>query len=132
VYRVFYLGHLLRGMGIPDPFCTGEAAVDGSMFADDKEGGWLPMWKDIVDEYFKQRPSIKSFPFRSIADTNIMVGSHADSLIAEAAIKAVQGFDCELAAWETDASVPPKDDRTVSYFDREEPSAAFFHVDYEV
>lgn len=80
-----------------------------SMLADFKEGGWLPMWKNIVE-------------------TNIMVATHADSLIAEAVIKGVQGFDREVA-WEAvwkDATVPPKNDTTVSYFDREE------NVDYEV
>ncbi|KAG5652187.1 hypothetical protein H0H81_005986 [Sphagnurus paluster] len=80
-----------------------------SMLADYKEGGWLPMWKNIVE-------------------TNIMVGTHADSLIAEAVVKGVEGFDKELA-WEAvwkDVNAPPKDDLTVSYFDREE------NVDYEV
>ncbi|KAF9567664.1 glycoside hydrolase family 92 protein [Agrocybe pediades] len=80
-----------------------------SMLADYKEGGWLPMWKNI-------------------AETNIMVGTHADSLIAEAVLKNITGFDRELA-WEAvwkDATVPPKDDWTVLYSDREE------HVDYEV
>ncbi|KAG5648805.1 hypothetical protein DXG03_000154 [Asterophora parasitica] len=80
-----------------------------SMLADYKEGGWLPMWKNIVE-------------------TNIMVGTHADSLIAEAVIKGVEGFDKDLA-WEAvwkDVTIPPKDDLTTSYFDREE------NVDYEV
>ncbi|KAF5371481.1 hypothetical protein D9615_009625 [Tricholomella constricta] len=80
-----------------------------SMLADYEQGGWLPMWKNIVE-------------------TNIMVGTHADSLIAEAVLKGVEGFDKELA-WEAvwkDATVPPNDDLSVSYFDREE------HVDYEV
>ncbi|KAG5643250.1 hypothetical protein DXG03_001300, partial [Asterophora parasitica] len=80
-----------------------------SMLADYKEGGWLPMWKNIVE-------------------TNIMVGTHADSLIAEAVVKGVEGFDKDLA-WEAvwkDATVPPKKDLTISYFDREE------NVDYEV
>ena len=36
-----------------------------SMLQDYKEGGWLPMWKNIVE-------------------TNIMVGTHADSIIAQA------------------------------------------------
>ncbi|KAG6832064.1 hypothetical protein H0H92_005486 [Tricholoma furcatifolium] len=56
------------------------------------------------------------------------VGTHADSLIAEAVVKGVTGFDTELA-WEAvwkDATVPPVHDLTVSYFDREE------NVDYEV
>ncbi|KAF8972048.1 glycoside hydrolase family 92 protein [Flammula alnicola] len=80
-----------------------------SMLADYKEGGWLPMWKNIVE-------------------TNIMVATHADSLIAEAVLKNITGFDPELA-WEAvwkDATVPPKDDLTVIYSDREE------NVDYEV
>ncbi|KXN88321.1 hypothetical protein AN958_07466 [Leucoagaricus sp. SymC.cos] len=71
--------------------------------------GWLPMWKNIVE-------------------TNIMVGTHADSLIAEAVKKGVTGFDRELA-WQAvwkDATVPPKDDATTQYDDREE------FVDYEV
>ncbi|KAF8638772.1 hypothetical protein AX17_001967 [Amanita inopinata Kibby_2008] len=80
-----------------------------SMLADYKEGGWLPMWKNI-------------------AETNIMVGTHADSLIAEAVVKGVTGFDRELA-WEAvwkDATVAPKNDWTTRYSDREE------NVDYEV
>ncbi|KXN88560.1 hypothetical protein AN958_07126 [Leucoagaricus sp. SymC.cos] len=71
--------------------------------------GWLPMWKNIVE-------------------TNIMVGTHADSLIAEAVKKGVTGFDRELA-WQAvwkDATVPPKDDATTQYDDREE------FVDYEL
>ncbi|KAF8075749.1 glycoside hydrolase family 92 protein [Lyophyllum atratum] len=79
-----------------------------SMLADYKQGGWLPMWKNIVE-------------------TNIMVGTHADSLIAEAVVKGVEGFDKDLA-WEAvwkDANVAPKDDNSTSYFDREE------NVDYE-
>ncbi|KAF8905739.1 glycosyl hydrolase family 92-domain-containing protein [Gymnopilus junonius] len=80
-----------------------------SMLADYQESGWLPMWKNIVE-------------------TNIMVATHADSLIAEAVLKNITGFDRDLA-WEAvwkDATVPPVDDWTVIYADREE------HVDYEV
>ncbi|TFK70503.1 glycoside hydrolase family 92 protein [Pluteus cervinus] len=80
-----------------------------SMLADYKEGGWLPMWKNIVE-------------------TSIMVGTHADSLIAEAVVKGVTGFDVDLA-WEAvykDATVPPEDDWTTKYADREE------NVGYEV
>ena len=36
-----------------------------SMLQDYKEGGWLPMWKNLVE-------------------TNIMVGTHSDSIIAQA------------------------------------------------
>lgn len=80
-----------------------------SMLQDYKEGGWLPMWKNIVE-------------------TNIMVGTHADSLIAEAVLKNITGFDIDTAyeAVHKDATVPPVDDDTISYFDREE------HVGYEV
>ncbi|KAK7455738.1 hypothetical protein VKT23_010770 [Stygiomarasmius scandens] len=97
-----------------------------SMLQDSDEGGWLPMWKNIIE-------------------TNIMVGTHADSLLAEAVLK---GFgpgimsptgeveseatftEEELkrlwaAAWK-DASVPPRNDASTVYSDREEG------VDYEV
>lgn len=45
-----------------------------------------------------------------------MVGTHADSLIAEAVLKGVTGFDTELAyeAVYKDATVPPVDDDTIS------------------
>ncbi|KAG6899890.1 hypothetical protein C0993_005689 [Termitomyces sp. T159_Od127] len=68
-----------------------------SMLADYTQGGWLPMWKNIVE-------------------TNIMVATHADSLIAEAVVKGVTGFDTELA-WEAvwkDATVPPENDVSTS------------------
>ncbi|KAG1787178.1 glycoside hydrolase family 92 protein [Suillus plorans] len=80
-----------------------------SMLQDYKEGGRLPMWKNIVE-------------------TNIMVATHADSLIAEAVLKGMAGFDLETA-WEavySDATVPPVNDTTTVYFDRQE------NVDYEV
>ncbi|EDR07263.1 glycoside hydrolase family 92 protein [Laccaria bicolor S238N-H82] len=80
-----------------------------SMLADYQQSGWLPMWKNIVE-------------------TNIMVGTHADSLIAEAVLKGITGFDRNLA-WEAvwkDATTPPQRDWEVVYADREE------HVDYEV
>ncbi|GBE78894.1 glycoside hydrolase family 92 protein [Sparassis crispa] len=80
-----------------------------SMLQDYKEGGWLPMWKNIVE-------------------TNIMVATHADALIAEAVVKGVTGFDFKTAyeAVHKDATVPPVDDGTISYYDREE------NVGYEV
>lgn len=55
-------------------------------------------------------------------DHATQVGTHADSLIAEAAIKGITGWDQELA-WEAvwkGATVPPKDDWDVRYADREE------------
>ncbi|KAH9918567.1 glycoside hydrolase family 92 protein [Epithele typhae] len=80
-----------------------------SMLQDYTEGGWLPMWKNIVE-------------------TNIMVGTHADSLIAEAVIKGITDFDINTAyaAVHKDATVPPENDWNTSYFDREE------NVGYEV
>ncbi|EIW81934.1 glycoside hydrolase family 92 protein [Coniophora puteana RWD-64-598 SS2] len=66
-----------------------------SMIQDYQEGGWLPMWKNIIE-------------------TNIMVATHADSMIAEAVLKNVTGFDVDTA-WEAvykDATVPPIDDAT--------------------
>ncbi|KAF9037030.1 glycosyl hydrolase family 92-domain-containing protein [Panaeolus papilionaceus] len=86
-----------------------------SMLQDYQQSGWLPMWKNIVE-------------------TNIMVGTHADSLIAEAVLKlkGTRGFDEQLdldLAWEAvwkDATVPPVRDWEVRYEDREE------NVDYEV
>ncbi|KAH9057785.1 glycosyl hydrolase family 92-domain-containing protein [Lactarius vividus] len=80
-----------------------------SMLQDYKEGGWLPMWKNIVE-------------------TNIMIGTHADSLIAEAVLKGITGFDMDLAyeAVYKDATVPPTDDGTTAYYDRQE------NVGYEV
>ncbi|KAH8831374.1 glycoside hydrolase family 92 protein [Flagelloscypha sp. PMI_526] len=80
-----------------------------SMLQDYKEGGWLPMWKNIFE-------------------TNIMVGTHADSLVAEAVVKGITGFDRDLA-WEAvykDATVPPLNDHNTVYDDREE------NVDFEV
>ncbi|KAM5537813.1 hypothetical protein V8D89_008581 [Ganoderma adspersum] len=80
-----------------------------SMLQDYKEGGWLPMWKNIVE-------------------TNIMVGTHADSLVAEAVVKGFKDFDLDTA-WEAvhkDATVPPDNDWTTSYYDREQ------NVGYEV
>ncbi|EIW62378.1 glycoside hydrolase family 92 protein [Trametes versicolor FP-101664 SS1] len=80
-----------------------------SMLQDYIEGGWLPMWKNIVE-------------------TNIMVGTHADSLVAEAVAKGFTDFDLETAyaAVYKDATVPPENDWNTSYFDRQQ------HVGYEV
>jgi predicted alpha-1,2-mannosidase len=67
-----------------------------------EEGGWLPKWPN---------PSY----------TNIMIGTHADSLIAEATAKGFTGFDYELAyeAVYKDASTPPEGDTTRQWLDRE-------------
>lgn len=43
-----------------------------------KEGGWLPMWPNP-------------------AETNIMIGTHADAVIADAYIKGIRNYDIPLA-----------------------------------
>ncbi|SFR98721.1 alpha-1,2-mannosidase, putative [Granulicella pectinivorans] len=73
-----------------------------------KEGGWMPKWPN---------PSY----------TNIMIGTHADSLVAEAMVKHFKGFDYQTA-WDAvykDAMTPPDDDTHRLWKDREE------HVPYE-
>ncbi|MGC1421421.1 MAG: GH92 family glycosyl hydrolase [Terracidiphilus sp.] len=73
-----------------------------------KEGGWMPKWPN---------PSY----------TNIMIGTHADSLVAEAFRKGFNGFDRQLA-WQAvykDAMTPPDGDTTRRWLDREE------HTPYE-
>ncbi|GAC96181.1 glycosyl hydrolase [Pseudozyma hubeiensis SY62] len=67
------------------------------------ESGFLPMWS-------------------TLAETNIMISTHADSLIAEAVVKGVSGFDVEKA-WEAvrkDGTVPPEREEELRYEDREE------------
>lgn len=51
-----------------------------------------------------------------------MIGTHADSLVAEALLKGFRGFDVDLAyeAIRKDATVPPENDKTTRYADREE------------
>jgi predicted alpha-1,2-mannosidase len=67
-----------------------------------REGGWMPKWPN---------PSY----------TNIMIGTHADSLVAEAIVKGFKGFNWQLAyeAVHKDATVPPDGDQTRHWFDRE-------------
>lgn len=68
-----------------------------------QEGGWMPKWPN---------PSY----------TNIMIATHADSLVAEAIRKGFHGFDRELA-WKAvfkDAMVPPDGDTSRRWLDREE------------
>jgi predicted alpha-1,2-mannosidase len=67
-----------------------------------QEGGWMPKWPN---------PSY----------TNIMIGTHADSLVAEAIRKGFHGFSYPLA-WEAvykDAMTPPDGDTTRRWYDRE-------------
>ena len=73
-----------------------------------KEGGWMPKWPS---------PSY----------TNIMIGTHADSLVAEAFRKGFTGFDRQVA-WQAvykDAMTPPDGDTSRRWLDREE------HTPYE-
>jgi predicted alpha-1,2-mannosidase len=73
-----------------------------------KEGGWMPKWPN---------PSY----------TNIMIATHADSLVAEAFRKGFHGFDQQVA-WQAvykDAMTPPDGDTTRRWLDREE------HTPYE-
>lgn len=68
-----------------------------------EQGGRLPIWQNIVE-------------------TNIMIGTHSSSLIAESLAKGFHGFDMDLA-WQAlvkDAEVPPEDDLTTMYYDREQ------------
>ena len=67
-----------------------------------REGGWLPMWPNP-------------------AETNIMLGTHADAVIADAYIKGVRGYDTALAyeAIRKDAMVPPDNDTHRQWGDRE-------------
>jgi predicted alpha-1,2-mannosidase len=85
--------------------------VDGmvqALLQNYREGGWMPKWPN---------PGY----------TNIMIGTHADSLVAEAMRKGFHGFDRELA-WQAvlkDAMTPPDGDTTRRWADREE------HTPYE-
>jgi hypothetical protein len=74
------------------------------------------MWKNIVETSIMVRiivlqKKISSFNFF----LECKVGTHADSLIAEAVSKNITGFDLDLA-WEAvwkDVTTPPVDDWTV-------------------
>jgi len=69
------------------------AGMINSMLQDYEQGGWLPMWKNLVE-------------------TNIMVGTHADSVIAQAISAGVEGVDWNKA-WEAvkkNSFVPPDRD----------------------
>ncbi len=65
------------------------------------EGGWMPKWPN---------PGY----------TNIMIGTHADSVIADAYIKGVRGFDVQKAyrAVYKDAMQPPDGDENKTWADR--------------
>ncbi|MBQ8424329.1 MAG: GH92 family glycosyl hydrolase [Coprobacter sp.] len=67
-----------------------------------REGGWLPMWPN---------PSY----------TNIMIGTHADALIADAYMKGIRNYDVNLAyeAMRKNSMVPPDNDTRRRYGDRD-------------
>jgi predicted alpha-1,2-mannosidase len=67
-----------------------------------KEGGRLPMWPNP-------------------AETNIMIGTHSNEVIADAYIKGFRDFDTKVAyeAMIKDAMVPPYKDEELSYGDRD-------------
>lgn len=67
-----------------------------------KEGGRLPMWPNP-------------------AETNIMIGTHADEVIADAYVKGFRGYDVDLAykALLHDAMDPPLNDTGLKYADRD-------------
>lgn len=83
---------------------TAPERIDGmiqALLQDYREGGWMPKWPN---------PSY----------TNIMIGTHADSLVAEAIGKGFHGFDPALA-WEAvrkDATTPPDGDADRMWKDR--------------
>ncbi len=79
--------------------------IDGmiqALLQDYREGGWMPKWPN---------PSY----------TNIMIATHADSLVAEAINKGFHGFDRKLAyaAVYKDAMTPPDEDQTRHWYDGE-------------
>ena len=83
-------------------------AMITALLKDFQEGGWMPKWPN---------PGY----------TNIMIATHADSLVAEAVRKGFTGFDRKLA-WRAvykDAMTPPDGDTTRRWLDREE------HTPYE-
>jgi len=67
-----------------------------------KQGGRLPMWPNP-------------------AETNIMIGTHADPVIADAYVKGFRGYDINLAyeAMKKDALMPPENDTLLRYADRD-------------
>ena len=87
------------------------------------------MWKNIIGEYeaagmcccsraytfFRDQYNGTNELFYARAVTNVVqIGTHADSLIAEAVLKGMSGFDFETA-WEAvykDAVRPPVNDST--------------------
>lgn len=87
-------------MTIIEPELTGEWIT--SLLQMYKEGGWLPMWPN---------PGY----------TNIMIGTHADAVIADAYMKGIRNFDADLAyeAMRKNSMTPPDCDTQRRYGDRD-------------
>ena len=104
IWDTFRAEHSLLTLAAPE-------RIDDMMTAllnDFQEGGWMPKWPN---------PSY----------TNIMIATHADSLMAESVLKGFHGFDRDLA-WQAvlkDAMTPPDDDIHRRWLDEEE------HTPYE-
>lgn len=86
-------------MTLLEPKLTGDWIT--SLLQMYKEGGWMPMWPN---------PSY----------TNIMIGTHADAVIADAYMKGIRNFDTNLAyeAMRKNAMTPPDCDTRRKYGDR--------------
>ncbi|MCB9234962.1 MAG: glycoside hydrolase family 92 protein [Bacteroidia bacterium] len=97
LWDTFRAEHPLLTLVAPD-------RVDGmirSLLQNYEEGGWLPKWPN---------PTY----------SNIMIGTHADAVIADAYVKGFRGFD-ENLAWEAmhkNAMTPPDGDSLKRWHDR--------------
>jgi predicted alpha-1,2-mannosidase len=98
IWDTFRAEHSLLTLMAPERI----GGMIGALLQNYQEGGWIPKWPN---------PSY----------TNIMIGTHADSLVAEAINKHFKGFDYNLA-WDAvykDAMTPPDGDTTRRWYDRE-------------
>jgi predicted alpha-1,2-mannosidase len=98
IWDTFRAEHSLLTLAAPERI----GGMIGALLQNYQEGGWMPKWPN---------PSY----------TNIMIGTHADSLVAEAINKHFKGFDYNLAwaAVYKDAMTPPDGDTTRKWADRE-------------
>lgn len=97
LWDTFRAEHPLLNLLTPDR----SGAMIQSLLQMYQEGGWLPKWPN---------PTY----------TNIMIGTHADAVIADAMVKGIKGFDRSLA-WEAvkkDAFVAPTGDSINKWADR--------------
>jgi putative alpha-1,2-mannosidase len=104
IWDIFRAEHSLLTLVAPERI----NGIINALLQDYREGGWMPKWPN---------PSY----------TNIMIATHADSLVGEAIRKGYHGFDWTLA-WEAvykDAMTPPDGDTIRKWHDREE------HTPYE-